>query len=390
MPRSLVLSALLASALLSVVSINTAPACPFCEAPDVTLSQQVQQSDVAVLAQWAEGQPADREKGFAGSTTYEVVDVVHDASGTLQKGTRFEIVRYRPGKKGDLFLMLGSYTTVVEWGSPIEVSETSYNYITQAPTREASARDRLSYFVRFLEFSDRVIGDDAYAEFASSPYEDVITIVDKMPREKLREWITNKETPVNRLGLYGLMLGLCGNDSDAELMEAKILEPSSGFRIGIDGIMAGYVLLRGERGLDLLDRTKLADKEQDFSEHVACAQMVRFLWTYGKGHIPPERLKQSMRLLVENPKIADLVIPDLARWQDWELTPRLIELFGKPGYDVPFVQRKIIHFMWSAIDAVPKEATTRPEYARQAEEFLTKVEADDPDLVRMAKKTYFR
>ena len=43
--------------------------CPFCEAPDVTLTQQVQQSDVAVFVQWVEGKPLDREANFPGYTT---------------------------------------------------------------------------------------------------------------------------------------------------------------------------------------------------------------------------------------------------------------------------------------------------------------------------------
>ncbi|MCA9055362.1 MAG: hypothetical protein KDA75_16085 [Planctomycetaceae bacterium] len=375
-----------------LLALVTAPllACPFCEAPDVTLTQQVHQSDVAVLVQWVEGRPMDREASFAGSTTYEVLDVLHDSSGTLEKGSRFDIVRYRAGKSGDMFLMLGSYTTKIEWGSPIEVTETSYNYIKLAPTKEASARERLSYFVKFLEYSDRLIADDAYAEFAGAPYEDILLIVDQMPREKLREWITDPKTPVNRLGLYGLMLGLCGQPDDTQLMEQKILEPNEGFRIGIDGIMTGYVLIGGEPALQLLEKEKLSDRTEDFSEHVACAQMLRFLWTYGKDKFPPERLRQSMRLLVENPKIADLVIPDLARWEDWELTPRLIALYGAEGYDVPFVQRKFIHFMWAAIDSIPKDAEKTPDYVLQAKEFVDKLEAEDPDLVRMAKKTYFR
>jgi hypothetical protein len=391
MSQSLVRSLTVVLALLTLAGVaESLVACPFCEAPDVTLTQQVQQSDAAALVQWVEGKPAERAAGFAGSTTYEVLDLLHDSSGTLKQGSRFDIVRYRAAKPGDLFLMLGSYTTAIEWGSPIEVSETGYNYIKQAPTKEANAKERLSYFVRFLEYSDRLIADDAYAEFAAAPYEDVKLIVDQMPREKLREWINDPKTPVNRMGLFGLMLGLCGGPDEAQLMEEKILAPSEGFRIGIDGIMTGYVMLSGDKGMTLLEKEKIGDRSEDFSEHVACAQMLRFLWTYEKTLFPPDRLRKSMRLLVENPKIADLVIPDLARWEDWELTSRLIALYGTEGYDVPFVQRKFIHFMWAAQESVPKDAQEQPAYAKQATEFLTKLEAEDPDIVKMAKKTYFR
>jgi hypothetical protein len=390
MDRTMWKSTIAAVPLLFAALSASAVACPFCEAPDVTLTQQVQQADVAALVQWAEGTPMDREKGTPGSTTYEVLDLLHDTSGTLKKGSRFDIVRYRAGRPGDLFLMLGSYTTTIEWGSPIEVTETSYNYIRQAPTKEASVRERLGYFVRFLEYSDRLIADDAYAEFAGAPYEDVVLITDKFSREKLRQWIVDEKTPVNRLGLYGLMLGLCGGPEEAEMMKAKILEPSEGFRIGIDGVMTGYVLITGEEGLALLEREKLSDATETFSEQMACAQMLRFLWTYGKDRFTPERIRGAMRRLIDNPKIADLVVTDLARWEDWESMPRLIELYGQPGYDPPHVRRKFIHFMWAAVDSVPKDAATQPDYARTAEEFVAKIEAEDPEIVKQAKKTYFR
>jgi hypothetical protein len=385
----LVLASLLASA-------GIAAACPFCDAPDVTLTEQLQQADVAALVQWSSGKPADREQGFVGSTTYEVVKVVHDSSGTLAAGTKFDIVRHRAGTPGELFLMLGSFTTAIEWGSPIEVTETSFNYITQAPTKESPKKERLEYFVRFLEFPDRLISSDAYAEFAGAPYEDVAAIVDHLPREKLREWLSQDVwgekavIPVNRLGLYGLMLGLCGEPDDAQLLEEKIMLPSAKYRIGLDGIMAGYVLLTKEPGLDLLDREKTGDRTEEFSEHVAATQMIRFLWTYGNGVVSPDRLKQSMRLLANNPKVADLVIPDLARWGDWGFTQPLIDLYGKPGYDVPFVQRKILHFMWAAIDSVPMDSATTPEYVQLAKAFVEKIDAEDPELMRMARKTYFR
>ncbi|MEZ6068344.1 MAG: hypothetical protein R3B90_22110 [Planctomycetaceae bacterium] len=168
---------------------GAARACPFCEAPDVTLSQQLHLADVATLVQWVDGKAPNRDEGFAGSTTYEIIKVVHDSSGTLKAGERFDIVRHRAGQPGEMFLMLGSYTTVIEWGSPIEVTETSFNYIVQAPTREVPTAERLRYFIRFLEYSDNLIAGDAFAEFAGADYKDVASLVDVMPREKLHKWL---------------------------------------------------------------------------------------------------------------------------------------------------------------------------------------------------------
>lgn len=377
------------SVLCAALAADLALACPFCEAPDVTLSQQLQQSDVAALVQWVEGKPADREAGFPGSTTYEVVDLVHDSSGTLARGSRFSIERHRPGKPGDLFVMLGSLSTVIEWGSPIEVTETSYNYMKQAPSSEAPRAERLAYFLRFLDFPDRLVSDDAYAEFASAPYQDVAAIKDKLPRDKIRQWVSDPQTPVSRMGLYGLMLGLCGNADDAALMKEKILKPSKEFRIGIEGVMAGLILIEKDKALDLLDEEKLKDKSEPFSEHVAVMQALRFLWTDGKGVVPPDRLRKSMRLLLDT-DVADLAINDLARWEDWGVTKELTERYGTPAYDISFIKRNIIRFMLAAEDSAPKDATEVPEYVTIAKEFLKKIETEDPDTFRTAKKFYFR
>ncbi len=287
--------------------------CPFCSAPSLTLSEQLAQSDAAVLVQWKSGDPGDREQGDIGSTTYEIVEVVRGAEPRPAKGDDVTLPRYRPGKAGDLFLLLGTQGTSLEWSSPLEITETSFRYIQQAPAPEVPLTERLEYFVRFLEFPDPLVANDAYAEFANAPYADIVPLADKLTPSQLREWVADEETAPTRLGLYGLLLGLCGTSDDAAVMQKQILTPSEEFRLGIDGVMAGYLLIKGEEGLDVIDREKLQNKEIPFSETYAAMQALRFMWTDGQERIDPERLRQSMRILLDRPELADLVIADLAR-----------------------------------------------------------------------------
>src|SRR5690606_1580063 len=107
-----------------------------------------------------------------------------------------------------------------------------------------------------------------------------------------RKWVMNPETPVTRLGLSGLMLGLCGTEEDAKLMQQKVTEQTDDFRLGIDGIMGGYLLLTGEKGLGILDETKLKNKKAPFSETYAAMSALRFMWDYGDGRISKDRLRQ--------------------------------------------------------------------------------------------------
>src|SRR5262249_44376298 len=144
----------------------------------------------------------------------------------------------------------------------------------------------------------------------------------QFPRGSLRKWVVSPTVPPSRTGLYGLMLGLCGTEEDAALMQQKITETSDGFRLGIEGVMGGYLLLTGEKGLEIVERSKLQSKEAPFRETYAAMQALRFLWQSGAGKTPADRLKTSMRLLLDRPEVSDLVIADLARWKDWSVQPR--------------------------------------------------------------------
>lgn len=384
------LIACLAASLLAVVgNAGSAVCCPFCEAPSLTLAEQLGQADVSLLVQWVKAEPADRDKGFAGETTYEVVEVVQDAAKSYESGAHIKLSRERVAKSGDLFVLLGNKGTSVEWASPLAVSEASYQYIKQAPSQETPAVERLKYFVRFLEYPDQMVASDAYGEFANAPYRDIVPIKNEFPREDLRRWLTSPETPKTRLGLYGLMLGLCGNDEDAELLREIISQPTQDYRLGIDGLMAGYLLLTGEEGLPLIEDTKLRNEDAVFSETYAGMQSLRFLWTYSPETIPAERLRASMRILLDRPDLADLVITDLARWEDWSVTDRLKKMYGHDDYNIPSIKRNIIrYFLVAERVKGEKEGDQPPESALKAKRYLAELKESDPKTYQAAKRFF--
>src|SRR5262245_54165216 len=100
-------------------------------------------------------------------------------------------------------------------------------------------------------------------------------------------------------------------------MMDKIAEPAGEFRAGIEAVMAAYLLLRGERGLQVIEELKLHDKTQPFSETYAAMEAVRFLWQYGDCRIARGRLQAALHPMIDRPEVADLVICCLARWKDW-------------------------------------------------------------------------
>lgn len=364
-------------------------ACPFCSAPSLTLTEQLSQSDVAVLTQWTSAEKGNLEK--AGKTVFEIKEIVRQSDKNKFKvGDKITINRHRPGKKGNLFLLLGTKGAEIDWGDPIEVTETSYHYISQAPPPEEKTSKRLRYFLKFLEFPDQMISNDAYAEFANAPYEDIATLSKEMPHEKIRKWLVDSNTPVTRIGLYGLMLGLCGQGEDVAFMEKKINEPTKEFRLGIDGVISGYLLLTGADGLDKIDETKFVPKDVAFSETYAAMQALRFMWTYGDGRISKDRLRKSMRLLLDRPELTDLVVADLARWDDWSVMDRLMKMYGTEDYNIPSIKRAIVRYLLVASKGKNKKGGgPDPATTEQTKELLAKLRKEDPKTVKSAERFFF-
>lgn len=380
----------------ALLAPTPAAACPFCSAPSLTLSEQYAKADAAILGQWVSGEMSTREK--LGSTTYEIVQVARtpfktgESGKAIEKGKQITLERYRAGKKGDLTLLLGTRSKgeSVEWSSPLDVSVASYNYIVEAPSQDTKTEQRLAYYLKFLENPDRMVADDAYAEFANAPYKNIVPLAKQFPRESLRKWLTTPEVPVTRTGLYGLMLGLCGTEDDAAMMHAKIMETGQEFRLGIEGVMSGYLMLTGEKGLNEIERSKLRSKDVAFSETYAAMQALRFLWTYGDGRISGERLKTSMRLLLDRPEVADLVIGDLTRWKDWSLQTRLMELYGAEEYNIPSMKRAIIRYMIASTKDVSAGGGEKPpKHAVDGARYLEELRNKDAKMVNDAERYFF-
>ncbi len=399
-------------------AVTQALACPFCSAPSQTLAEQVAQADGVCLVQFVKGEPAKDQD--PGASTYEVLQVVKSPNNSVKKGDHINLARYRAGKAGDLFLVMGTRAgkeNAVEWGSPTEITEPAFAYVAQAPAPEVATAKRLKYFIKFLEFPDQLVANDAYGELANAPYKDIAAVAPLLPRAKIRHWLLSADTPQTRLGLYGMLIGLCGNDDDAALLAHKIEPNSEEFRIGLDGLISGYLLLTGNTGLNNLDdwKFKVHDgKKAAFSETYAAMMGLRFMWQYAGGKISNERLQQSMRLLLDQPELADLVIADLARWRDWSVQERLMSLYGKGDYNIPSIKRSIIRYMLASTDPkadgsgattpvgtasgaqstggaasgnLPAESAS--DAAARGKKYLQELRQRDPRTVREAERFFF-
>ena len=378
-------------------------ACPFCEAPGLTLSEQLGNSDVVVLAEWLE---ADRGGDAPDNPAYTRFEVKQALEGPFAVGKKLKLAGYQSGTKGETVLLTAGGGEILQWDLPVPISAEGFAYLRNAPDADAPVEQRLRFYLKHLEHPDDLVASDAYGEFGNVPFEQVEAIADELPREKLARWVADPDTDPARLAFYGMLLGLCGNDADADVLRDKIFKGTDEYRIGIDGLMSGFLLLTGEAGLKELEDAKLSPRyvpgpdgeplEDEngepilvpFSELYAAMQAVRFMWTYGGDRISADRLKQALRIQLKSPDFAEVVIADLARWQDWGALDRVAGLWDAEGYDVPAIRRAIVRYLLEAERDAPTTGDAPPHVAA-AKAALAKIEAEDPDLVQSARRSLF-
>ena len=343
-----------------------ARACPFCSAVSLTFAQEIAQSQAAVIARLVEPPPAaalsPRAEGPLPKGKFEVVevlkgsDLVADAGLLGADAAPIETIMLEEKPVGTLFLLMGVEPPNLVWSSPIRVGERAVAYIKKLGDLPEKGPDRLAFFEQHLEDEDESLARDAYDEFAVAPYADVRGLKDRMNPAKLLGWIENPKVQANRRRLYATMLGVCGTAADADrigaILEGKTasgepLPPEQAeIRGGLDALIACYVALRGPEALDLVDRLFLEREGRDvpFAETYAAVMALRFLGEES-DLVPRDRVLQSLRLLLEEPKLADLVIADLARWQDWSVVDKLSQIFKDAQADNIFVREPIVNYL---------------------------------------------
>jgi hypothetical protein len=390
--------------------------------PVQTFRDQMEQEDVTVIASLDSSKAPNGIENDNGSSTFTIVKVLSTSTkSTLKPGDVIQKDRYEAGEIGDLFLMTGicqnnhdvnkrlnedrnpslkrietSHLAASDflWNSPLPASSELVSYLEGiSPTMERV--DQLRYFQEYLESPNPHVADDAFSEISRLSYDELVAFSLYMNPEKLRDYINNKNTNITRIGHYGVMLGLSGDASDARMLEERIRLNGESFRVGIDGLMKGYLLLARENGISLLIETKirpLSDLNSGvpFSEGYAAIQALRFAADeMGEEQIGQEKVNEAMRLVLDCPELADLVIPDLARWEDWSIADRLVEMFHDECFHQHGNQKAIVIYFMTLLDAdMSKPSHPDDATIEKANTFIEEVQTSKPGLLRHARNLY--
>jgi ribosomal protein L24E len=361
-----VLACFVSAALTGAAQAET---CPFCSAASQTLRQESLSMDAVAIAHLV----SDGRIDIDGNATFEIESILR-GGGLLEIGQKVEAVYFGPGKSDKKFLLLGVDPRNLVWSSPLPLSVEAVQYVESIQSLPEDPVARLDFYQKHFENPDSLLARDSYDEFALAPYEDVKKLKDKMDRKQLLEWVRDPSKSPDRKRLYYTMLGICGQPDDADEFEDMIESQDPEKRAGLDALIAAYLMLKGEDGLKLIDEQFLANRKASYPDVYSSVMALRFHGTEANV-IPKEAILRSMRHLLDAPDLADLVIPDLARWSDWSQIDRLTELFKNANDDNSWVRVPVVNYL---------RACPLPEAKVKLEE----LEKIDPKAVKRAA-TFF-
>lgn len=364
----------LAVTIASSTAVNAT--CPFCSAVSQTFTEEMASMDVVVFAELIESvaPPADLSDPTAVNRAKFRVTKVLKGSDFVAEGGVLETIYFGDSKEGDQFLVQGIRPPDINWTTPMRVSERARTYLATLDSLASEGADRLAFFQQFLEDEDEMLARDAYDEFANAPYDWVKALASKMNHDQLVAWVKNPDISASRKRLYFTMLGVCGKETDVPLLEELMSSTDRRQKAGLDALIACYLTLRGEEGLSVIEKLFLANHEADYSDTYAAITALRFHGTEG-DRISKSQIVQALHPMLDRPTLADLVIPDLARWEDWSVMDRLVELFKSADEKTSWVRVPVINYL---------RACPLPE----AKTHLEELEKIDPDAVRRAN-TFF-
>ena len=354
----------------SGLGVASAAVCPFCSAINLTFAEQIRSNDIVVIAKLTDlPEPVDDPDAELPKAEFEVTQILKGKE-LVRPGQKFKTLlvgRYPVGKE---FLVMGVDPPNVAWSTPMKTSKRINDYLNQVQKLPQSGADRLAFFQGFFEDEESVLAFDAYDEFASASYDDLKDLRDRMDHEQLVAWIKDPSTSVNRRRLYFTMLGVCGNEEDVKMLEGFIRSGDRKQQAGLDALVACYLTLHGAKGVDLIEETFLANKEADYVDTLAAVSALRFHGT-DENLIPQERIVAAIRHLLDRPKMADMIIPDLARWEDWTVVERLVQMFKDADDETNWLRVPVITYL---------RACPKPE----AKQYIEELRELDPDAVRRA------
>jgi hypothetical protein len=374
--RFLALGAVVATIAAALWTSSTA-ACPFCTAQALTLTEEIKAADVAVVARSLDtpkpAEPSSDSKDELERVGFEVVKVIKGEKHLAGQKV-IKTLYFGQAPKGSTFVMFGYEPPKLGWSSPLALSERALKYLEDIQKLPEKGADRLVYFQDYLQDKEEMLSRDSYDEFARAPYQDVVALKSRMKHDQLVEWINSPDVSLIHRRLYFTMLSVCGRKEDVPMLERMLKSNDRKDRAGLDALVNCNLTLKGTDGLPLVEDLFIKNEKADYSDTYSAIMALRLQLEEIKA-LPKDRVLASLKLMLNRPNLADLVIPDLSRWEDWSAMPRLVEMFKTADEKTTFVRVPVINYLRAcpkpeAKDALVELAKIDPAAMKQAESFF--------------------
>ena len=358
---------LIVVALLSLLAMSrTTPACSLCAnlAQVPTFRQEAAQPHARIIIYGNFKNPQ------ASGTEFHISSVLR-SDPFIEGKKSFIVPKYIPAKDEKPFLLFADvFNKEIDAyrGVPIKTNE-GLEYVKKVLKLDPKDKtENLLFFFKYLEHADKEVANDAFMEFAKATDVEIGAVAKKLPPDKLRGWLKDPETPPEHIGLYAFLLGACGNKDDADLLKAMLQDSSDKTTKAFDGILTGYIHLRPREGWDLALAT-LKDDKRSFEVRHCVVRMMRFFYAYQPKENKDNVLK-GMEIMLVRSDLADMAIEDLRRLKIFDLTPEVLGLYGKKGYEGQLMREAIIRYALACKDD------------NAAQKFLAERRRIEPELVR--------
>jgi hypothetical protein len=358
---------------------TAARCCPFCSQDKIpTLAGDYNQALMVLVGSFTNAKLAE------GTTDFVIEKVLK--SNAFLDGDKVRKVdgkkvitlpRYLPQAKSKFVIFCDVYKDMIDPYRGIEIQQGSdvVPYLTGAvKLKDQPLGARLRYSFDHLNSPDLEVAMDAYRDFARTDYKDYMAMARKLPADTLAGWLEDPKTPPYRYGLYSSLLGLCGKLEHGKILRAMIDDPEKRKGSGIDGMLVGYVALEPKEAWAYLTKL-LKDDSQDFLMRYAGLRTIRFMWESRPDLVSKNDLVDGLALVLAHADMADFAIEDLRKWKRWEMSDKVLDLFGKKSHDVPVVKRAILRFALQcpsprARTFVEQQRRRDPDWVKDTEELL--------------------
>ena len=271
---------------------------------------------------------------------------------------KFSVKAYarRPFDVGDSTLLFGINTQEsIDWSPSEKLSKEAVSYAQQIIRMEradsASPQEWLNLYWENLDSEDDWVSRDSYNAVAIFDMEEIEVWAKAIDPAVVKRRISRERTTTHHRRFYWVVLGFCGSVKDVNFVQENIFRQinaneSQGVTenaVGMDAAISTFLLLGKASALQVVEEELLWNPNQRGSVRFAAIAALR-VHSRELQVLRKERITKAFAPLLDDPDFADMIIPDLARMEDWSHVEVLQKKF-RDKWGPRFLRVPIINYL---------------------------------------------